>query len=280
MSRRHPLRVLLLTRFYPPAPEVGGLRPANLVRALRAAGHEVTVVTALPPAATRPEQQRGDTRRSQSTGVRTVCVERHLGPRQWLMRGTRLLLSGATAERTDGNAPTSPSDATAPREVDESLATRLRALVLSYPWLPDDHQGLIFPAVRTAVDEAERAPYDVIVATAPPFSTLPAGVAASTLTGSPLVIEYRDPWNYGDDPLPHLHSSADRLNRWLERFCLRHATEVVAVTEQTGALLAGHRGALGKAAPLVIRNGIDVVRSDRSGARGDTPVRIVHVGAL
>lgn len=258
------MRVLLLTRFYAPSPEVGALRPAKLVAALRAAGHEVTVVTATPA---------GSARESDRDIVR---VAPHPSPREWLLRAKATVTGKARPdERT---AATTSTLSSTPSHT--GLRAKLRSLLLSFVWIPDDQQGLILPMVNAVVDAANDRPYDVLISTAPPFSTHLAALVASRLTGLPWVCEFRDPWIYAGSATSDMHPYASAVNRWLERLCLTHSAQVVAVTEQTGTLLAERRAALARSAPAVILNGIDRLMSRGNSTRPGGPVRVLHAGNL
>jgi hypothetical protein len=230
---------------------VGALRPAKLAAALRAAGHEVTVVTATPAG------NAGETDRD------IVRVTPHPSPREWLLRIRTLVTRQAPTDA--GSTPTASTLSSAPSHT--GVLAKLRSLLLSFAWLPDDQQGLILPMVHAVVDAANDRPYDVLVSTAPPFSTHLAALVASTLTGIPWVCEFRDPWIYAGSATSDMHPLASRVNRWFERECLRRSAQVVAVTEQTGALLAARRDALSRPAPVIILNGIDHLASRDTGAR-------------
>lgn len=271
MSQRRPLRVLLVTRHYPPASEVGGLRPAKLVRALRAAGHHVHVVTTVVP------------ERAPESSVGVTRVTPHMGPRQLLVGGKRLLR--AATGRGDSPAPAgavTPRPAAGSPSVQTSTGLRatIRSLLLSVAWLPDDHQGFILPAVAAIVREANESTYDVLVSSAPPFSAHLAGMLGSALTHLPFVAEFRDPWIYNDERPAHLEPIADRLNRWMERRCLRMADQVVAVTLRTGALLTERRVTLGCRPALVFLNGIDGAVSPLPSPRPSGPIRVLYIGEL
>jgi len=258
------MRVLLLTRFYAPSPEVGALRPSKLATALRAAGHHVTVVTATPAGA------KGE------TDPDIVRVVPHASPRDWILR-VKATVTGSARPQPRDTASTSTLSS-APSHT--GLTAKLRSLLLSFVWLPDDQQGLILPMANAVVDAVQARPYDVLISTAPPFSTHLAALVASSLTGLPWVCEFRDPWIYAGSATSDMHPYASAVNRWLERRCLSRSAQVVAVTEQTGALLADRRAALGRSAPVVILNGIDRLEQREETPRAAGPVRILHAGNL
>lgn len=267
MRTRRPLRVLLVTRYFPPASEVGGLRPAKLVRALQAEGHRVRVVTAVSQGAT-------------DSDATVVRVRPHMGPRQLLVQGKRLLRKVVNRGEMEGEANAAVSTVAPVNSPAGGLRASLRSMLLSVAWLPDDHQGFILPAVSAIVRAANEETYDVLVSSAPPFSTHLAGMLGSTLTRLPLVAEFRDPWIYSDERPAHLEPIADRLNRWMEHRCMRMADEVVAVTHRTGALLTERRAAVGASAPLVFLNGIDGALAPLPTPRRSGPIRVLYIGEL
>ncbi len=205
-----------------------------------------------------------------------VRVTPHPSPREWLLRA-KALVTGAT--RTDEQATTTTTTLSSTPS-HSGLLAKARSLLLSFAWLPDDQQGLILPMLNAVVDATSERTYDVLISTAPPFSTHLAALIASTITGLPWVCEFRDPWIYSGSATSDMHPYASTVNRWLERRCLRRSAQVVAVTEQTGALLASRRIAMARPAPVVVLNGIDRLESRGNEQRAAGTVRLLHAGNL
>lgn len=261
IEEEHPLRVLLVTRFFPPSPEVGARRPANLVRALTQREHEVTVITAAEdsslPAAP-------------GTSFRFVSPQR--GLREVLVGGKRLLRSAAPRLHAEDGQ----------EEARAAVSTSYwRRLALSYAWLPDDQQGFILPAAKAAIAELKSGQYDVMLTTAPPFSAHLVGLLASAFVAVPWVAEFRDPWIYeGRRARDVYSSSAAAVDRWLERVCLRRSSEVIAVSQRTASLLRSRRAQVHRPAPLLALNGIESFAPPRPATRAPGPVRVLHAGSL
>src|SRR3954471_14246617 len=85
------MNVLLITYYFPPDQAVGALRPAKVVAALRAAGHQVKVVTAGSPT--------GD-----SGGDGIGRIKPLPGPRDLVLALTRVFRNAAVSTRQRGVA--------------------------------------------------------------------------------------------------------------------------------------------------------------------------------
>jgi len=156
----------------------------------------------------------------------------------------------------------------------------LRSIALSFAWLPDDQQGFILPATVKAVDVATENQFDLILTSAPPFSTHVCGIATRILTGLPWVAEFRDPWIVDGDATAVVNPIASAINRSLEKWCLQLSDQVVAVTARTSELLSTKRSVLGKSDAWCFLNGIDSRPSAVLGQRVAGPIRVIHAGNL
>ncbi len=260
--------ILLLSYFYPPAPEVGGLRAAKVVAALRARGHRVTVITARLDDET-------DALRVEEPGLRVLTVVPWRHPQQ--------AIEDWRAGRRPAAAPAAASAATpAPAlgwDPDEQVP-RWKRWILSFLWLPDYRQGFIPAAVGAATRVLAEDPADLLYTTAPPFSTHLAGLWLRWRRRLPWVTEFRDPWSDNPWKPARLRSRpAEALGRWLERRCLRASARIIPVSEGITRLLAAKLPAEHRQRVVTIRNGIDRLAGPPApGAAG--PRRIVYVGSF
>jgi hypothetical protein len=93
--------------------------------------------------------------------------------------------------------------------------------------VPDRYVSWTRKAASAATELVRRIGPSVIVATAPPYSNLLAGVLAAGRTGMPFVADFRDPWTR-IDCVWRVSGGARRLvNRCLERLCLGAADRIV-----------------------------------------------------
>ncbi|MGH7506728.1 MAG: hypothetical protein ACRELX_13800, partial [Longimicrobiales bacterium] len=146
------MRILLVAYHYPPDPAVGSLRPAKVAAALRAAGHQVKVLSVARPGL---PASNGDVER----------IRENRSPRDWYTLVLR---------RLRGNAAVDPAAKVAQHENDAGYAPPAsipawKRHLFSFLWLPDDRQGFV-PRAYRAARSAVREGIDVIYTTAPPFS--------------------------------------------------------------------------------------------------------------
>lgn len=266
-----PMHVVVISYYYPPNPAVGGLRAQKVARALAGAGHTVTVIAA----DCAEFRERG---LPAEPGIEVVPVTPLPGPRDWYAALKRRIGSrGAAPRGATGTAAPAPTPYQPPTHV-----PLWKRFIHSLTWLPDAQQGFIRPAVR----EARRriaAGATMVYTTAPPFSALLAGLLLKRATGVRWVAEFRDPWT--DNPWKPWHVRtrlSDRIERWLEEQCLRHADLLVAVSDGIADLVRRRVGPERAARVLTARNGIERLEA-RDGHRrltGPAPRRIVHMGTF
>lgn len=98
-------------------------------------------------------------------------------------------------------------------------------------FIPDNKIGWRRKAVAKALELHAGKPFDLIFATAPPFTDLLIGVSVKTRINKPLVFDYRDPWleyPFKFYPTP--------LHKWrnyqLERRALRASSHVITTNRR------------------------------------------------
>lgn len=261
------MHVVFITYYYPPSPEVGAVRPSRMVRALLAAGHRVTVVTARRPDA--PAQPP-----PQPENLIVKSVAELPGPdRLYLWAKTR-------GQRLKRPAPTAAAEAgPAPVWVPPASAPGWKRFLYALASLPDGRRGFILPAVRAGLG-AVRGGADLIVSTAPPFSAHLAGLLLKRLTRRPWVADFRDPWTENlQQPASMRTGMTDAANRWLERRCFAGADRVLCTSEGLGEYAVARLGPKRADRAAVVLNGIDQLAPSISRKPG-RPLRIVHAGTF
>jgi Glycosyl transferase 4-like domain len=259
--------VVLLAYHFPPDPAVGSLRAAKVARAFREAGYRVDVVTAQLPGETSP-------RASEDSGLRVHPVKPLPPPREVLVRLKTWLR--APRYHTPGDTGPGPTAGWVP----EAHVAAWKRLLASLLWLPDDRQGFVIPALRTArglVRDGTRLVYS----TAPPYSPHLVGVALRSRRGVRWIMELRDPWADNDQKPWWVRTRVtDALDARLERYCLERADLVVTVSEGIRARLLARMPSFDQSRLVVVRNGIErLAPAARFGHRGG-PVRITYVGTF
>lgn len=261
------MHVLILAYHYPPDRAVGSLRPARMAEAFRSRGHRVTVITAKLPGEVQPI-------RPAPAGMATFAVAPIPSPREWYLIAKKLV---TRARRSRGAVPPAADDATETPRAAEVVGPLWKRSILSLLWLPDDRQGFVPAAVARAMSVHRRQPVDLLVTTAPPFSTHIAGLAIRRMTGARWAADFRDPWTDNPwKPAAVRTSFTDGVEARLERRVLKQADLVVSASD--GIQRFFEKVGVAQAKLLVVRNGIEQVGSRLQ--RADAAFRILHMGTF
>ncbi len=262
------MRVLLLSFVFPPRPEVGALRAANLLSAFREAGHQVTLITEpLPGQAPAVPAGAGP-------AVRVITVEPGVPYATRISGWLRRFRSSAGNQASVGQRAGASEAAMAP-------PGPLRQFLLAALSVPDDLNYSIGAFTR-AGSEVLREGTDLIYSSGPPFSLHLSARRLRSRSMAPWVAEFRDPWSHpGTSCLAAVHPLTRGLDRALERRVLTSADAIVMATESAREYVAQRLPAQLRERILVARNGIPdwgeppPVLVARRG-----PFRIVHTGTF
>lgn len=260
--------VVLIAYHFPPDPAVGSLRAAKVARAFRDAGHRVNVVTAR--LSTDSERRRTD-----DPGLIVHAVSPLPGPRDLVAR----LAARVHGPRDD--RPESHGEGADRREWAPPIRVAAwRRLLFAMLWLPDDRQGFILPAWRTA-RRLVGAGARLVYSTAPPYSPHLVGLALRSVKGVKWIMELRDPWADNDQKPWWIRTRAtDALDAHLERLCLRRADVIVAVSEGIRNRLAARLQSQDASRLVVVRNGIENLTTSTPKERSPGPMRIAYAGTF
>ena len=94
---------------------------------------------------------------------------------------------------------------------------------------PDSYVRWVLPAARAARRLVRERDIGLIMASAPPYSTLLAGALCAAWTGRPLVADFRDPWSRIDTGWVLAPGAPSAVSRALERSVLRHVEAAIMV---------------------------------------------------
>jgi glycosyltransferase involved in cell wall biosynthesis len=137
-------------------------------------------------------------------------------------------------------------------------------------FVPDNKIGWKRKAVRAANALLQREKFDLLFATAPPYTDFLVGHALKSRHRLPLVLDYRDPWL--DNP-NHLYLTP--LHRWLhrrlERKVLRASDKVITINRRVKEVLLIRYPFLRYQDVEIIPQGFDPNDFDLNGE--STPVR-------
>lgn len=169
-----------------------------------------------------------------------------------------------------------------PSGMSKGLYQRLKDGITDLFEIPDEEMGWILPGVVGGLAVFRRHGYEAIFATGRPWTALVIGMLLKRLTGKPLIVDFRDPWM--TNPFRLRYSPLrDRLEGWLERQVIRHATTVIANTHELRAEFIERFPDEPPKKFLTLLNGFD--SDDFAQTLGDVPVQsrlftVTHTGFL
>ncbi|MHB9002576.1 MAG: glycosyltransferase [Coriobacteriia bacterium] len=263
-------RVLLIAYEFPPSAGGGVQRVTKFGRFLRDEGWDVHVVAAEPlPGRPRDEGLLGEVEgipvhRLPSCDI-TTAIARALSPGKAVLRAARRLLAGPrraeeTARGEEGGARPRPP-----------LSTRLAKWVA----MPDEAILWSRSVAPVAARLHAETPFDVVLASGPPYSALLVASRIGRRLRVPVVLDMRDAWSnayHSDWPT---RRKRDRFVA-LESEALSAAQAVVAVSDAIAdeALNAGAHSV------HTIPNGFDDSDMPQWTPDPDGPLRLAYMGRL
>ncbi len=175
------------------------------------------------------------------------------------------------------------------KEVVDLPPERLRKIMSAVSdtlFIPDNKIGWKRVAVATAVDLHAKRNFDMIFATAPPFTDFLIGAEVKAKINRPLVFDYRDPW--ADYPFRFNLTPLHRLrHKALEKRALRASSHIVTTNRRVKELLIARYGFLTYHDIEIIPQGFDPEDVDAAQALLDaSPIdrrgkmRIVYTGVF
>jgi glycosyltransferase involved in cell wall biosynthesis len=211
-------RILLVSYFYPPCTDTGAHRPTSIVKYLRRAGHEVTVLTTSAYGSLPDDSEQGVVRTSDAQLWRAK------------LRGAGHVGSMYDSDTYSGR----------PHPLSRVIVPEPLALA----WAPF--------ARRRARALHRDDPFDCVITTSPPESAHSVGRALQR-RGAAWVADVRDAWTFEPLRPPFPTDLQRRMDERLERRTLGAADAVVCVSEPAAADLRER----GIAEPFLVRNGAD-----------------------
>jgi glycosyltransferase involved in cell wall biosynthesis len=190
--------------------------------------------------------------------------------RKWF-RGTRSLTSGATD---------TPGSQTVVVEKRTNMAGRLRDALGHAVRTPDPHIGWLPHAFWRGRAVIRQQSIDCIYATGFPWSSLVVAAMLKRVTGTPLVVDFRDPW--ATNPSASIPAWRKKVEERLERFVVNSADVVIANTQALCDEFRQRYGATARPRFETVYNMLDDATSiapAHGGLRAGR-ARLVHAGFL
>jgi glycosyltransferase involved in cell wall biosynthesis len=259
-------RLLVLSFHAPPEMAVGGLRWAGLTRHLAQRGWEIRVITASPGAAVVDHPD--------GLSVHEVPRRATLGDRyrRWKRARRRKKNAGGAANgllsAANGLPGVEPRGGGAARLVRSELAA-----LLSFP---DQGRGWVLRAARVTRRSLRDWAPDVVVSTGPPHSVHLAARIGLRRSGTPWVVDLRDPWVTPDGLFTDTGWSA-AVARRMEASVFRRASTILTTTPELQEVVQRHFPAT---APAWLPNGVDMRDLPPRVTASHPGLSICHVGTV
>jgi glycosyltransferase involved in cell wall biosynthesis len=258
-------RLLTLSFHSPPENAVGGLRWAGLTRHLAQRGWEVRIITASAGAA---DVVHPDGLYVDEIPRRVILQDRY---RRWkLGRGVK---RGVTI---DGQARTGAGDGRAQREPGEGAWRSVRSELAALLSFPDHGRGWVLRAARATRRVVRDWVPDVVVSTGPPHSVHMAAWLGLGRSGTPWIVDLRDPWATPATPFMQTGWSG-AVARRIEASVFRRADTILTTTPELQEQLQYR---FPGAALSWIPNGVDVRELPPREECRDPGLSICHLGTV
>lgn len=259
-----PLRLLVITYYWPPSGGAGVQRCLKWVKHLPALGVEPTVVTVDPAKAAYP--------------VLDYSLEADVPPGVRVLRTGTLEPFGAYQKLTNRPIPHGGFA----NEGRPSVAQRVARFVRGNVFLPDPRRGwnrFVLRQVAELVARGEQ--FDAVLTSSPPHSTQLIGLALKQRYGWRWLADLRDPWTdiYYTQTLMRT-AVARWLDQRYERQVLEAADVVITTSPDTGRLLQGKATGLPTGKFAVLPNGYDEADFQRPSAPPSDALLLTYVGTI
>ncbi|MGB5872197.1 MAG: glycosyltransferase [Bacteroidota bacterium] len=203
-----PRRVLVIAYYFPPMGLSGVQRTLKFVKYFPRYGWRPTVLTVVP---------RGYI-------AKDTSLLDELSPEQ-----VQIVRTGAAGP---GKLMAKKDVVALPHERMRKLLSRISDTV----FVPDNKIGWKKTAIERGAELHRETPFDMIFATAPPFTSFLVGEGLKARVDVPLVLDYRDPWV--DYPFKFYPTPVHRsMNVALERKALRASSHVVTTNRRVKEIL-------------------------------------------
>lgn len=281
-----PNRVLFASYSFPPSANVGVFRALRFVSCLPAFGWEAVILASEPEAKTRLDISLA-AKVPSSTVIRRVPIvrtEEVIKNRFHFLLG--LLTRKANSSTNSSKSLPNPLGSAIPLESEDGSANLKNKLKEFFFAIPDDRVAWKKPAVRAGMELVRAHRPEVVLATAPPFSTMLVAAEIARKAKLPLVLDFRDPWTRVPWGPRNKSKYGQRRAIQLERFCVSQAARVILNTEALKSDFLRHYQEMDAKKFCCIPNGYDNDLLDQvasmAPARANAPscFTILHPGSL
>lgn len=272
------MKILLIAYFFPPDVTSGAFRPMHFARHLEALGEDVFVLTAREEDFMPYQDKDPRLLENLNDNIRIVrskvynLADSVVKFRNWLFR-----VQPEPETQGDGSITAVSEDIANESLAKPSLFQEIKDMITDSLSIPDHHIGWLPPAVALGRRVIKEHKIDVLFATGNPWTSMLIGVVLKKLTGTPLVLDFRDPWTQNYVFLEK-RNFVRAIERRLERWVVASADHIVANTEEAKQDFLQRFSFLSTDRVTAIPNGFEEYRDVRPVQ--NKKLTITHAGTL
>jgi hypothetical protein len=219
-------KILIVTYHFPPSPAVGGIRPAKFAKYLPEFGWTPFVLTIREESVKNPDPKR----LTELAGTRIARSAVWPNLVQLLNRLKRGLLPKWARGGHTLEFPNSAEQYAALKDgFLVNKVSQLKKFLKSVFELPDQQVGWLVPAVAEGYRLLRRERFDLIYATAPQETATLVAYALSRLSGTKLLLDFRDPcFSHNQKHFSHAVRFSYGMEQWMSEKIIRRAATFTA----------------------------------------------------
>ncbi len=249
-------KILIVSYHFPPAREVGGIRPAKFAKYLPEFGWRPYVLTIKERYLDSPDYGRLQDVRGLS--IYRASVLPTLAENAVRLRNRFIKRQESHNRRRDAFRTPTSTIAKSPGGFLKKLMVGLRHLAIFLSEYPDPHSGWFLPAVVKGLWVIKKEGIPIILATSPPYTAAIVGLILAKLTGARLITDLRDPWILNRENSEGARSSlAISIHDWVGRRVIDNSLKVIATTDHYTSFLRKRHSYLPQETFCTIANGFD-----------------------
>lgn len=219
-------RVLVITYHWPPDASIGGVRPVKLVAQLRAQGWEPIILTVNDRYYEQHDAKLADSAAGPIV-IRTRCLPNL--PRLYV--AMRSFLVKLFVRSTEPTLAQGAARAQAQDIAGSGKGGKLRRVLLSIMYTPDEHIGWLPFGLMRALKAVRKYHVTCMISTGPPFTSHIVALLTRVVLRVAWIADFRDPWAMSETrPSEYTSGVSSWMNERIERTVVHRADRVVCVT--------------------------------------------------
>jgi glycosyltransferase involved in cell wall biosynthesis len=255
VNREKKKKILIISYYFPPNSEVGGIRPAKFAKYLPDFGWEPIILTIKEKHIVHEDPERLSELQDMKilrtsvwpTGTQLIDTVKNK------LRNNKInsIPNQKIGNQLAGNKSTL-------YKYSSRIAMKTKMFLKSIMEMPDEQVGWFFPAVWRGYRAIKNEKIERIFATAPPATSLLVGYVLSKLTGVSLVVDFRDPcFSQIFKDFSYANKYSDAVEHYLGKKIIHFADKIITITDEYRAYLLQYYPGLPKDKLYVVWNGYE-----------------------